>query len=66
MKEIQCELQDNRIWIRVSGRIDSGNAGAVEEEMRPVITDETKTLPVLIDAEDLEYLSSAGRQHDTD
>ena len=60
MKEIQCELQDNRIWIRVSGRIESGNAGAVEEEMRPVITDETKTLPVLIDAEDLEYLSSAG------
>lgn len=60
MKEINGELRDNQIVLYLSGHIDSGNAAEVEEELRQIVTDDVKTYPVLIDAENLEYLSSAG------
>ena len=41
------------------GHIDSGNAGALEEEIRAA-REESEAEKLLLDAEDLEYISSAG------
>ena len=60
MNNIKGQLQDNQITLCLSGHIDSSNAPAIEEELRSIITEDMKTLPVLIDASDLEYISSAG------
>ena len=60
MNSIKGQLQDNQVILWLSGHIDSSNAPAIEEELHTIITEETKTLPVLIDASDLEYISSAG------
>ena len=60
MNEIKGELKDNQVTLFLSGHIDSGNASAVEQEIRNIITDDAKALPVLIDAGGLEYISSAG------
>ncbi len=45
--------------IRLSGRIDSNNAGQAEQDIQLRLAD-TGSAPVILDAEDLEYISSAG------
>ncbi|MBO4819652.1 MAG: anti-sigma factor antagonist [Firmicutes bacterium] len=50
---------DNEIKIALSGRIDSGNASSVEENIQNEIGG-NKNAPVVLDASDLAYISSAG------
>ena len=59
MKEITGEKKENKIELRFSGRIDSNNAASVEEAVNEIIGD-SKVLPIEIDMEELEYISSAG------
>ena len=59
MKEVRGEVQGDRISLILSGRIDSNNAGDTEAAIR-AIADQAPGKPVLIDAEGLEYISSAG------
>ena len=47
------------VTIRLNGRIDSGNASAVEKEILDQLTGRAGD-PVVLDAEALEYISSAG------
>ncbi|MCR5001094.1 MAG: anti-sigma factor antagonist [Lachnospiraceae bacterium] len=47
------------ITVKLSGRIDSNNAGKVEEEVLDEIKDKAKE-GVMFDASELEYISSAG------
>ena len=51
--------ENDKITIRLEGRIDSGNAAAVESEISDALKDYTASA-VILDAEDLEYISSAG------
>lgn len=59
MQEVRGERLDGSIRIALSGRIDSGNAAEAEREVFAFIG-EGFTGPVMIDASDLEYISSAG------
>lgn len=59
MKEVNGTVTENEVRIALSGRIDSNNAHSVEEEIMP-LTAGRETLPTVIDAEGLEYISSAG------
>ncbi len=53
------ETKEGAVVIKLSGRIDSGNAPAAEENIRRTL--ESKgTCPVVLDAEELAYISSAG------
>ena len=47
------------VRISLAGRIDSGNAARVREELRP-LTDAGAGLPLILDMKRLDYLSSAG------
>ncbi len=47
------------VTVELSGRIDSGNASAVETEILSGLSGKTN-LPLVLDAEKLEYISSAG------
>ena len=47
------------IKLELAGRIDSNNAAAVEQELLAAVNGRYDT-PLLLDAEDLEYISSAG------
>ena len=58
MKEVAVERKENELKIVLSGRIDSGNAHDAEEAINEYLTD--ATVAVTIDAEALEYISSAG------
>ena len=59
MKEVQVDVRDNNIRIMLSGRIDSVNAETVKEEIFSQIADRPE-IPVAVDADGLEYISSAG------
>ena len=59
MNEITGKTEDGRILLKLSGRIDSGNASQVEQEIME-IAQEAPAAAVTIDAEGLEYISSAG------
>ena len=50
---------NEKLTIELEGRIDSGNAAAVESEISDALKDHTASA-VILDAEDLEYISSAG------
>ena len=50
---------DNKVIIRLEGRIDSNNASATEEEIMNMVKD-APSAEVVVDAEKLEYISSAG------
>jgi len=52
-------LADDIFTIKLHGRIDSSNAAAVEEEMLETLKGCTSS-SVVLDADDLEYISSAG------
>ena len=57
MQEVQVEITDI-IRIKLSGRIDSSNSDAVKEQILGQVGDAPGD--VVIDASDLEYISSAG------
>jgi len=59
MKEVSVKTAGNEISIILSGRIDSNNAHDVESEIMSAVSGKS-SLPVVIDAEALEYISSAG------
>ena len=50
---------NEKITISLEGRIDSGNAAAVESEFNDVMKDKNPSA-VILDAEGLDYISSAG------
>ena len=47
------------VTIALEGRIDSGNSGDVENEIHEAIGDK-KPASVILDASELDYISSAG------
>ena len=59
MNEVRGERNEHQIELLFSGRIDSTNAAEADAEIKS-ITEGGAKLPVLIDAEELEYISSAG------
>ena len=59
MENISFVKSDNSFILKLSGHIDSTNAGAVEEELNR-IREQEKPESIIVDCEDLEYLSSAG------
>ena len=59
MKEVNGKVSDVGIAIALSGRIDSGNAHDAEDAIMQLVAGKP-TLPVVIDAADLQYISSAG------
>ncbi|MBO7517420.1 MAG: anti-sigma factor antagonist [Spirochaetia bacterium] len=52
-------MADDIFYLQLNGRIDSSNAAPVEEELLEKLKD-CKTPSVALDAENLEYISSAG------
>ena len=59
MKEVIGTVLENEINISLVGRVDSNNARDIETEISQILEGKTN-LPVLIDAEGLVYISSAG------
>ena len=59
MENISFIKSDDGFIIKLAGHIDSTNAGAVEEELNNIRAQE-KPESIIVDCEDLEYLSSAG------
>ena len=59
MKEVNVRAEENELKIILSGRIDSNNARDVENEIMKY-AEQNASLPVVVDAEGLEYISSAG------
>lgn len=59
MKEIVGSVSENEIKIALVGRIDSTNARAAEEEITRVV-EGNNNLPIVVDAQELQYISSAG------
>ena len=53
------ELKDSVLMISISGRVDSSNAPAVETELMGIVQKEAHST-VVLDFENLEYISSAG------
>ena len=53
------DCQNKAITVRLSGRIDSNNAAETEKQITDQIGDNTDT-PIVLDASDLAYISSAG------
>lgn len=56
---MNSKFENGQLTIFLEGRVDSSNASAVEAELQSMITGNPATLLVL-DAEKLEYISSAG------
>lgn len=52
-------VKDGVLYINLAGRVDSANAPSVEEEINVICSDK-QSVNVVIDAENLEYISSAG------
>lgn len=59
MKEVKKTVTDKEVILSLSGRIDSNNAHDVEGEIMDAVVGHESS-PVVIDAADLEYISSAG------
>ena len=59
MNEVKAEKEQDRLIIHFSGHIDSNNAPLVEQEVKELLAD-SLGCEVIIDAEKLEYISSAG------
>ena len=52
-------IEENILYLELNGKIDSSNAAQAEEEIR-AIKEAHPDLKSVLDAEHLEYLSSAG------
>ena len=59
MKEVKTAVTENGAVIALSGRIDSSNAASVEAEIMAFAAGK-ENMSVIIDATDLQYISSAG------
>ena len=59
MKEVSVILTENELKIVLSGRIDSTNASDAETEITKY-SEFNRSLPTVVDAQNLEYISSAG------
>ena len=59
MSLITTSIKDDIFYIQLHGRIDSSNAAPLEEEILEKLNG-CKSPAVVIDADDLEYISSAG------
>ena len=59
MKEVTATLTEKELKIVLSGRIDSNNAHDVEAEIMKY-AEKNCSLPAVVDAQNLEYISSAG------
>ena len=53
------EIKENEVKISLSGRIDSANAAQAEADIQAQLAGKGK-IPVVLDASELEYISSAG------
>jgi len=56
---MRTRLENNTLTICLEGRIDSNNAPLVESEIMAAV-DEVANVEIILDAEKLEYISSAG------
>lgn len=56
--EVIAELQDGVLLVRMSGRIDSSSAAAFDRAVGAALEDNDRT--VIMDLENLSYISSAG------
>ena len=59
MDTVNYNVSNGILTLKLAGHIDSLNAPQIEEEIKK-IREDRKDLPVIIDAEKLEYISSAG------
>ena len=59
MEEVRIEKNPNEIRIYLSGRIDSNNADEIKNAILPEIGSDP-AVPVVVDASELKYISSAG------
>ena len=59
MKEVSGTIRDGSVLLRLSGHIDSNNAREAEAEIE-ALTAQAPGAPIVIDAKDLTYISSAG------
>ena len=59
MQEVRGELLENKAIIHLVGRIDSGNSHQVEDAIMEFLKD-AGDKPFVVDAGELEYISSAG------
>ena len=59
MNEVKGTVTENKVDLLLSGRIDSTNAHEAEDEIMRLVAGK-QTLPVVIDASGLQYISSAG------
>ena len=60
MENIQGTVRDGQLFIAVSGRIDSNNAAEAEQAVNAVLAENPQQSSIVLDAEKLEYISSAG------
>lgn len=59
MKEVRGDILNEHSLICLSGHIDSNNAAQIEQEISS-LTEGREHLPIILDFEDLSYISSAG------
>ena len=59
MQEVRGERKNDSMVVYLAGHIDSTNAPEVEKEVFRLV-EEAAGAPVVIDAQELEYISSAG------
>lgn len=59
MENVSGKVENNLLTISMSGHIDSTNSPKVEEEINKLI-EKAPTLSIVIDCQNLEYISSAG------
>lgn len=59
MKEVKGMITENAVVIALIGRVDSTNAREVEAELSRIVAG-NDSMPVVIDAQELQYISSAG------
>ena len=59
MNAVNAELKENILYLKLCGKIDSGNAAETEKQIYALVAEQTHG-SVVADLEGLEYISSAG------
>ena len=59
MEQVQAIYADDMVTLQLSGHIDTNNASEIEEQCNDALNVGPE-IPVIIDAANLEYISSAG------
>ena len=60
MREVEARMEDRTLVIALSGSIDSANAPRIEQEILQAVTDGSDPDGIVLDCENLEYITSAG------